>query len=220
MRAEMAAVPTADVAKLLKAAGDDRFQVAILLASEAGFRIGEIRGLQWGDIDHGRLQLTIRRAVDAEHGAVTSPKHGKTRQVPLSGALAAALSQLRKRGLWVVSTDDGGILGYRVALRTLHKIYVQAGVPVPVSDAGVTMPWHALRHTFGTDLAGRGVPLPTLMELMGHTDIKTTMRYVTVTNDQKRAAIALLGGSERQQVGNRPGPAAESPSNRPDSLQK
>jgi integrase len=43
-------------------ATDERYQAAVLQASEAGLRFGEIRGLQWGDIKHG--QLTVRRAVD------------------------------------------------------------------------------------------------------------------------------------------------------------
>jgi len=59
-----------------------------------------------------------------------------------------------------------------------------------------------LRHTFGTECAARGVPLPILKELMGHEDIDTTMRYVTVTADQLGAAITRAFGAERQPVGN------------------
>jgi site-specific recombinase XerD len=86
------------------------------------------------------------------------------------------------------------MLGYWAMLEGLHAIYVRAGVKVPESETGVTMPWHSLRHSFGTELAGRGVPLPTIMELMGHGDIQTTMRYVTVTGAQMDAAIRLAFG--------------------------
>jgi hypothetical protein len=41
-------------------------------------------------------------------------------------------------------------------LDTLHRIYQRAGVAVPVSEDGTTMPWHSLRHTFGTEYAKRG----------------------------------------------------------------
>src|SRR4029077_11661622 len=61
MSPDIVAVPAADVARLLELA-DLRLQVAVLLATEAGLRVGEIRGLQWGDIKAG--QLTVRRAVD------------------------------------------------------------------------------------------------------------------------------------------------------------
>lgn len=73
--------------------------------------------------------------------------------------------------------------------------YERTGVTIPVSETGETMPWHSLRHTFGTECAARGVPVPTIKELMGHADIKTTMRYVTVNEAQKDAAIDQAFGT-------------------------
>jgi integrase len=40
---------------------------------------------------------------------------------------------------------------------------------------------HRFRHTFASDMVRAGMSLPALMQLMGHTDIETTMRYVQVT---------------------------------------
>lgn len=201
MSAEIVAVPADDVRKLLEACTDERYRVAVLLAAEAGLRIGEIRGLHWTDIKSGRM--TIRRAIDQRNN-VTAPKHNKMRTVPLSPALAEALARLPRRGLWVISRrEDGGMLGYYALWEAIRALYVRAGVAVPVSESGESMPWHSLRHTFGTECAARGVPLPTLKELMGHSDIATTMRYVTVTGRQLDAAIALaFGPTERQPVGN------------------
>jgi integrase len=197
MAAEIIAVPIADVGKLLAAATDARYRVAVLLASEAGLRIGEIRGLQWTDIkSSGRL--TVRRAVDPRNN-VGTPKHDKSRSVRLSPALDAALAALPRRGLWVITTLEGGMIGYWTMLEAVQRLYDRAGVAVPVSETGATMPWHSLRHTFGTELAARGVPIPTIKELMGHADVKTTMRYVTVTAEQMDDAICRTFG---QQVGN------------------
>jgi integrase len=192
MEAEIIAVPIDEVRKLVQAATDDRYAVAVLLAAEAGLRIGEIRGLQWTDMRDGRL--TIRRSADARNN-IGAPKHNKSRTVRLSPALETALAKLPRRGLWVVSKADGGLLGYWTMLEALRKLYERAGVAVPVSETGETMPWHSLRHTFGTECAARGVPLPTIKELMGHVDIKTTMRYVTVTDAQKDAAIDRAFGA-------------------------
>ena len=50
-----------------------------------------------------------------------------------------------------------------------------------------------MRHTFGTVMAKR-VPLPVLRDLMGHSDVQTTLRYIDVGEDQKRDAIALVFG--------------------------
>lgn len=103
------------------------------------------------------------------------------------------------------------MLGYWAMRKVIHKTYVRAGVTVPGSEAGETMPWHSLRHTFGMSWPRAGSP-PQIQRLTGHADIKTTMRYVTTTDDQLDAAIGLAFG---QQVGNRPSEnatASDSPS--------
>ena len=40
---------------------------------------------------------------------------------------------------------------------------------------------HRLRHTWASDLLRRGISLPVLMQLMGHKDIRMTLRYLKVT---------------------------------------
>jgi len=184
--AEIHAVDPADVEGLLTACKDDRYRAVVLLASEAGLRIGEIRGLQWTDVKDG--QLTVRRALDKETGAVIAPKHNKVRTVPLSPRIVAALASLPKRGLWVVSRlEDGGPLNYYELSRSVNAIYDRAGVTRP------PWPMHCLRHTFGTVMARR-VPLGVLQQLMGHTDVQTTMRYIDVSEADKRDAIAAVFG--------------------------
>lgn len=194
--APIVAVAPEDVAKLIAAATDDRYRAALLLASEAGLRIGEILGLQWTDVKDGELR--VRRAVDSA-GNVGLPKHDKTRDVPLSPALVKELGRMPRRGLWIVSRLDGDMLTYWGALDAIREIYTRANVSIPVSESGETRPWHSLRHTFGTECAARGVPITTLQELMGHEDVATTRRYVTVTKAHKRDAIGLAFG---QPVGN------------------
>lgn len=205
--AEIAAVPIDDVRKLLEAAGDDRYRVAVLLAAEAGLRIGEIRGVQWTDIKDGRI--TIRRSVDPQNN-VGAPKHNKLRTLRLSPALEAALEKLPRRGLSVITRQDGERLGYWTMLEAVRALYARARVTIPMSETGTMMPWHALRHTFGTECAARGVPLPIIRELMGHADIKTTMRYVTVTETQRDAAIALTFGPKGNRRATAPSKRAKS----------
>ena len=194
--APIVAVDPTEVAKLIAATTDARYRVAVLLASEAGLRIGEILGLQFTDIKDGELK--VRRAVDSA-GNVGLPKHDKTRDVPLSPALSRELERVPRRGLWIVGRLDGDMLSYAGALDGLHDIYRRAAVDVPVSESGETRPWHSLRHTFGTECAARGMPITTLQELMGHEDVATTRRYVTVTKEHKHEAMRLVFG---QQVGN------------------
>jgi integrase len=180
------AVPMEDVERLLAAATDERHRVVVLLGAEAGLRAGEMRGLQLGDFADGKF--TVRRALDTETDEVIAPKHDKVRTVPVSDRLANALAALPKRGLWVVSRLDGGCLTHSGLYDAVVDLYDRAGVTRP------PMPLHCLRHTFGTEAAAAGVPLPVLKELMGHADIKTTMRYVDVSDRQKREAIAAAFG--------------------------
>jgi integrase len=133
MAAEIVSVPSADVAKLIAACTDDRYKVAVLLASEAGLRIGEIRGVQWTDIKDGRI--TIRGAIDQRNN-VTPPKHDRSRIVPLSPALVSALGKLQRRGIWIVSRlDDGGSLTYWALWEAIRTLYTRAGVAIPVSES-------------------------------------------------------------------------------------
>ena len=194
--APIVAVSAEDVEKLV-AAADDLYRVVVLLAVEAGLRVGELRGAQWTDVAGG--EIAIRRAIDVD-GNVGPPKHNKVRRVPLSPRIVAALAALPKRGLWVLSSDDGSFLVYRTMLKAIRRLYKRAGVVVPRSETGRTMPFHSMRHTFGSECARRGIPVMTLRDLMGHEDVKTTQRYIAVTSADKRNAIKRAFG---QQVGNK-----------------
>ena len=186
MAGELSAVAVADVEKLLAAATDDRYRVVVLLASEAGLRAGEIRGLRWTDLKDG--QITVRRALDNGTNEVIAPKHNRTRTVPLSPRLVAALARLPKLGIWVVSRLDGESLGYYGMCEAVVGLYLAAGVAKPPK------PIHCLRHSFGTVMAKKA-PLGTLRMLMGHAEVTTTMRYVDVSEDDKRDAIATVFGT-------------------------
>jgi site-specific recombinase XerD len=52
--------------------------------------------------------------------------------------------------------------------------------------------WHVGRETFGTEFSRRGGNITVLQKLMDHAKISTTMKYVHVDADMKRAAIAQL----------------------------
>ena len=52
---------------------------------------------------------------------------------------------------------------------------------------------HDLRHTYGTTLAANGVDVVTIQKLMGHTDIKTTMRYLHAAPDRMKWAVETSG---------------------------
>lgn len=188
---ELQAVAPSDVDKLADAA-NARYRVAILLGSEAGLRIGEARALPWIEVNEIGRELTIAWSYDRTN-ALSETKGWERRTVPISAKLWSALQAVDRVGPLVFSRLDGKPLGYDVVRDVAHEIYDRAKVKPP------KMPWHALRHTYGTTLANTGAPIQTIRELMGHKSIETTMRYLHSSRDDKRAAIAKLdrAGSQR-----------------------
>lgn len=184
---DVAAVPEADVERLI-AASSGRLRLGVLLAAEAGLRIGELRGAQHGDVVGGELRVIRALTTTGDAG---DPKHKRRRAVPLTARLAAEIARAPRHGLWLTANPDGTPWGYYAARDELRALYLAAGVEIPRTEEGVTMPWHSLRHSFGTRCSDRGVDLATIQELMGHESMATTRRYITVTAARRRAMVTL-----------------------------
>jgi integrase/recombinase XerD len=73
---------------------------------------------------------------------------------------------------------------YQTLYQTIQSIGRKAG------DPNVTP--HRLRHTYGTMLSRKGIPVQIIQELMGHPSPTTTMGYVKVANEQKVTAVNKL----------------------------
>jgi integrase len=185
--AALEAVAPDDVRKLVDQA-DERYRVAILLCSEAGLRIGEVRALRWSHVNELGRELIVEWSYDRanEH---SETKGWERRTVPINDVLWSALRSLPRRGPLVFSRLDGKPITYDTVRDRIHEIYRDSGVTPP------TLPWHGLRHTFGTELANSGAPVHVIRELMGHKRIETTLRYMHTNREQKRAAVLGTAGS-------------------------
>ena len=162
---------------------DPRTLLVVLLGGEAGLRSGEIRGLEWSSIDWRRRIITVERSE--WNGHVTLPKHDKIRQVPMTSRLAQALREHRHlKGPRVLYKDRG------VAL-TRQTIRDWLGVACRRANVRYRSP-HCLRHTFCSHHAMRGAPARAIQELAGHSDLKTTQRYMHLTPAALEGAIRLL----------------------------
>jgi integrase len=86
----------------------------------------------------------------------------------------------------------------------VSKIFTKAttalGLNKDVTDRRQRVVFHTLRHTFGSWLAIRGVPLYTIGSLMGHSTLEMTKRYAHLCPDTKRAAIQEIDFMAQQTV--------------------
>lgn len=202
------AVPRADIEALLEACTDPRYTAAILLASECGLRIGEIRGLQWGDLDELHHEALITRAVDTRSN-LGDTKGFRERIVPVSRRAWTALEALPRRSSWCISNRrTGDRLSYWAVRDALVDLYEKAELDRP------TQPWHCLRHSYCTHLADGGTAPHLLQSLAGHRSFSTTLKYIDPSREAKRAAVATVFGQTGQTLAKSAQPKERKPQKR------
>ena len=148
---------------------------AVLLMLYAGLRRSEVAGLDWRNVD-----------LDAGRIIVVNSKWGESRVIPMHPRIAADLRTIPtdKRAGAVFGRPDGRPYDDEMIARVFSDwLCVEA-------LEGVSC--HSLRHTFATRLLQAGADVRQIQVLMGHSDLKTTSRYLRVDDAQQRAAIALL----------------------------
>ena len=160
----------------------------------AGLRAGEGLGLYPADIEHtpGGSAIHVRRSWG--HTGYGPTKGRKARLVPLPPSMARRVDDhLARTGLSPRASRPmfpSDVLPGQPYTRGAVLNWVKAA-----GEAAGTQPLHThmLRHTFGTECARRGVPLLTLKEWMGHTDVKTTMVYLHLGAPDHFRWAELLG---------------------------
>jgi integrase len=142
----------------------------VTIALHTGMRSGEIRNLQWRDLDFDTGFLIVRDS-----------KNGETRHVPMDSTVVALLHKWpRTVGSDIVFTNAAGDRigwmqhGFRKALR-------RAGL----SD----LHFHDLRHTFASQWMMAGGDLYVLRSILGHKSVAMTQRYAHLSPAYKRAMV-------------------------------
>jgi hypothetical protein len=149
-------------------------------------RLGEIIALEWRDVDLAARRLTVQRSEWLGH--VTVPKGGRSRQLPMTQHLTAALKASRHlRSDRVLCLPDGSSITRDRVIKAVRGAQRVAGI-----EQGV----HILRHTFCSHLAMKGAPARAIQELAGHADLSTTQRYMHLSPAATEDAIRLLDGRQ------------------------
>jgi len=154
----------------------DHITPIVLLGLNTGLRKGELFDLDWSDVNLKTKTLTVQGKTS---------KSGETRYIPLNIDALNILKQWRgqcKNNGYVFPAKDGKRLGT-----------IQVPWENVIKDSEIkNFRFHDLRHSFASKLVMKGAPLNTVRELLGHGDLKTTLRYAHLASDHKADAVALL----------------------------
>ena len=148
------------------------FQAAVIrLLLLTGCRKGELLTLKWRDYREGKLFLR-----DSKNGP---------RTVWLSAAAREVLDRLPKKNGWVFPSP------YRDAahLAEITEFWQEVRTEAGVRDVRP----HDLRHTFASQAAMQGIPLPVVARLLGHAQVQMTLRYAHVSDRDVEAAAERIG---------------------------
>lgn len=166
-----------DVQELMAQAPGPDERLALALAAYAGLRHQEIAHLAWADLD------TAGRVVRVTAKPGWCPKAHAEREVPMNADLAAAV-RLHEG----VVGRDKPLFSARDFTVGVREAFQKAGLWDPAKRPGL----HMLRRTFASRLLGTGADVNTVRELGGWADLDVVQRYLSSTNDLKRAAVERL----------------------------
>ena len=156
-------------------------------------RAGELAGLRWDDVNFETRLITVQRSFDGP------TKAGDVRYVPLLDVLLPVLRQwrLRSPGQLVFPNERGGMHceSARVFQEIFHRVLDTAGFPKVEKNGKLRryIVFHDLRHTFASHWVMGGGDVFKLQKILGHKDIKMTMRYAHLAPAAYAADFGRLG---------------------------
>jgi integrase len=159
-------------------------EAIIITALNTGMRKGEILNLKWENVDSKNRYISV--VTGSMAGERT--KNGEIRKIPMNEPLTTALKNVKSAfpsTVYVFSPDEKQPYGdVKTAWwKALKESEIEG------------FRFHDMRHTFGSRLGMAGVDIKTIQELMGHKDIKMTMRYSHPTPEHKKLAVKVLESS-------------------------
>ena len=173
-----------EVGRLIQCAGSPLHRIWLLMLYATGMRRQELVRLQIGDIDSDRMLIRVRQG-----------KGKKDRDVMLSPRLLQEL-----RDYWRAANPKPrtylfpGKGPHRNADAPIDSRSIFNAVQQAAQRAGIDKPVHphTLRHCFATHLLESGADLRTIQVLLGHADLKTTSRYLHLSERHLSATASPL----------------------------
>ncbi len=159
-----------DIRKMIESATNLKQRIIVVMLYSCGLRRQELLDLKLSDIDLISLQLKV------------SGKGNKERIVPLSRQIPKEIISYLKAynpKVYLLEGPDGSKYSSSSIANILAKLGKLAGISVKVTA-------HMLRHSIATHMLDDGVSIVHIQKFLGHTNIKTTLIYTKVSDDDLR----------------------------------
>ena len=189
---------------------DKIFDMGLLISICTGIRVGELCGLQWGDVNWSggtiRINRTVSRIRNPETGSKTerrqrsgeendlsktiiyvgTPKTGTSiREIPLPDFLILKMLRYKRDEPCYILTGKTKCMEPRGVQRRFKNLLRRRSIP----EVNI----HALRHAFASRWIENGFDSKALSEILWHSSVKITMDiYVHSIMEQKRLYINIM----------------------------
>ena len=167
-----------EVKRLVTAPLKLKHRVMLMITYSGGLRVSELVNLKISDIDSKRMTIFIRNA-----------KKNKDRYTILSERLLPELRSYWKKYHPMTWLFPNKRQCYPIHISTPQKIFYDAKKKSGITKGrGI----HMLRHCFATHMLEAGVDIRTIQQLMGHSSLSTTSRYLKISTERLRSIKSPL----------------------------
>ena len=173
-----------EILRLLDAA-DNRVKALLLISSSTAMRMGEIRHLQWKDIDSAQRKISVRAKND------WTPKTHQERECYVPQEVIDYLSEYRHT--LKHNADSDWVLQDKMTpgKRWHSSAYSWISIQAAFKRAGLYRKGkltHEIRRAVASTMLLNGTPIHVVKEILGHSTIKTTELYAFTTEEAKKEA--------------------------------
>lgn len=166
-----------EIQRIFDAVQNKKHLLMLQLCYGMGLRVSEVVNLKVCDIDSERMQVLIEAG-----------KGKKDRYVPLPLSVLGLLREYYRHYCPKFYLFEG-LYGGQYAVRSVQAVFKNA---MKIAKVNKPVGIHGLRHSYATHLLEYGTDMAFIQRLLGHNDIKTTMRYAKVGNTQLNAIQSPL----------------------------
>jgi integrase len=172
-----------EIEDLLKACDHDMdLQRRIAFSLNTGMDHEDIQRLTWAMVENGQIHTYRSKLVRDDNK--------KWLVIPINAEVAAILRAIRRNE--GIKDKDSVIFKRREIFRSFRSVAKQAKLFSPDPHKKVT--FKTLRHTFASHLAMQGRHPKEIADLMGHSSLNMTMRYMHLSPEKKKDAVCSLEG--------------------------